>query len=86
MAKIRRSTNPRYKWEVTDPNGRVVRAGDPNYKIGPIGSPRADNYCARSSGIKDKGKWSANALARHMWGCRGKKSVKGTQGRVGGEY
>lgn len=85
MAKIVRSTRKGKKWMVRSPSGRLIHAGDSNYRIA-VGTPKGDNYCARSSGIKDKGKWSANALARHMWGCRGKKSVKGTEGKIGEEY
>jgi hypothetical protein len=70
---------------VRSPDGRLIHAGDSNYRIA-VGTPKGDNYCARSSGIKDKGKWSANALARHMWGCRGKKSVKGAEGKIGEDY
>jgi len=85
MAKIRRSDNPNYKWEVTSPSGKVIRAGDPDFTIAP-GTKKGDNYCARSSGIQDKGKWSPNQLARHMWGCRGKKSYKEAAGKIGEEY
>jgi hypothetical protein len=67
---------------VTNPEtGRkkTVKYGEKGSKIGPIGSPRADAYCARSNKIK--GDWrndpnSANRLSRKKWGCSGSKSVK----------
>ena len=67
---------------VTNPEtGRkkTVKYGEKGSKIGPIGSPRADAYCARSNKIK--GDWrkdrnSPNALSRKKWGCSGSKSVK----------
>ncbi len=58
---------------------RTVRFGQKGAKCGPIGSPRADAYCARSNKIK--GDWrsdknSPNNLSRRKWGCVGSKSVK----------
>lgn len=86
MSKIQRSTRKGKKWMVKNPRtGKTIHAGAKGYTIAP-GTAKGDNYCARSSGIKTKGKWSANALARHMWGCRGKKSYKELAGKVGEEY
>lgn len=85
MAKIVKSTRAGKKWMVESPEGKTIHAGDSDYTIAP-GTPKGDNYCARSSGIRDVGKWSANALARHMWGCRGKKSYKDKAGKIGEEY
>jgi hypothetical protein len=67
---------------VTNPEtGRkkTVKYGQSGSKIGPIGSDRADAYCARSNKIK--GDWrkdrnSPNSLSRKKWGCSGSKSVK----------
>tara|TARA_R110002012_G_scaffold5387_3_gene24591 strand:+ start:771 stop:986 length:216 start_codon:yes stop_codon:yes gene_type:complete len=70
---------------VISPSGKPIHAGHKNYTIAP-GTARGDNYCARSSGIKSKGKWSANALARKMWGCSGKKSYRRLAGKIGGRY
>ena len=57
----------------------TVKFGQKGSKIGPIGSPRADAYCARSAKIK--GDWksdpnSPNRLSRKAWSCIGSKSVK----------
>jgi hypothetical protein len=50
--------------------------GKSGYSIAP-GTPKGDNYCARSSGIKKCAKPPcANDLSRQAWGCVGKKSVK----------
>lgn len=38
------------------------------------GTPRGDNYCARSSGQKQTEKVR---VRRKAWGCRGKKSISG---------
>ena len=85
MARIQRSTRKGKKWMVRSPSGRMIHAGHSNYTIAP-GTPKGDRYCARSSGIKTKGKYSANALARKMWGCRGKKSYRNLAGKIGGRY
>jgi hypothetical protein len=58
---------------------KTVKYGQSGSKIGPIGSARADAYCARSNKIK--GDWksdpnSPNKLSRKKWGCSGSKSVK----------
>lgn len=57
----------------------TVKFGQKGSKIGPIGSKRADAYCARSAKIA--GDWksdpnSPNRLSRKAWGCQGSKSVK----------
>lgn len=55
---------------------RIVRFGAKGYSISP-GTPKGDNYCARSSGIKtSKGNLSPNFHARGIWGCKGNKSSK----------
>ncbi len=58
---------------------KTVKYGQKGSKIGPIGSKRADAYCARSNNIA--GDWrsdsnSPNSLSRKKWGCSGAKSVK----------
>lgn len=58
---------------------KTVKYGQKGSKIGPIGSKRADAYCARSNNIA--GDWrsdsnSPNSLSRKKWGCSGSKSVK----------
>lgn len=58
---------------------KTVKYGQKGSKIGPIGSKRADAYCARSNNIA--GDWrsdsnSPNSLSRKKWGCQGAKSVK----------
>jgi hypothetical protein len=64
----------KFKVKVGD---KVVKFGAKGYSIAP-GTPKGDNYCARSSGIpKCKGpKPCPNDLSRQAWGCVGKKSVK----------
>jgi hypothetical protein len=55
--------------------GKTRSFGAKGYSISP-GTPKGDNYCARSSGIKTcKNPPCANALSRKAWGCVGKKSV-----------
>jgi hypothetical protein len=57
-------------------DGKTRSFGAKGYSISP-GTPKGDNYCARSSGIKTcKNPPCANALSRKAWGCRGKKSIK----------
>jgi hypothetical protein len=58
---------------------KTVKYGQKGSKIGPIGSKRADAYCARSNNIA--GDWrsdsnSPNSLSRRKWGCQADKSVK----------
>jgi len=58
---------------------KTVKFGQAGSKIGPIGSKRANAYCARSAKIE--GDWksdpnSPNRLSRAKWGCQGSKSVK----------
>lgn len=72
----------RFSKKVVNPaTGRTktVKYGQVGGKIGPIGSARADAYCARSNKIK--GDWrkdrnSPNSLSRRKWACQGAKSVK----------
>jgi len=57
-------------------NGKTRSFGAKGYSISP-GTPKGDNYCARSSGIKKcANPPCANDLSRKAWGCRGKKSIK----------
>lgn len=84
MAKIRRSTRKGKKWMVRSPSGKMIHAGAKGYTIAPM-TKKGDSYCSRSYGIPTKSKWTPNALARYMWGCVGKKSVK-KGGKIGGEY
>lgn len=56
-------------------NGKTRSFGAKGYSISP-GTPKGDNYCARSSGIKKcANPPCANDLSRKAWGCVGKKSV-----------
>jgi len=56
-------------------NGKTRSFGAKGYSISP-GTPKGDNYCARSSGIKKcADPPCANDLSRRAWGCVGKKSV-----------
>lgn len=55
-------------------NGKTRSFGAKGYSISP-GTPKGDNYCARSSGIKKcADPPCANDLSRKAWGCVGKKS------------
>lgn len=66
----------KYKATPVSGKGRSIQFGDKNFKVAP-GTPRGDNYCARSSGIKSsKPGAGANDFARMLWNCRGKKSMK----------
>jgi hypothetical protein len=55
-------------------DGKEIHFGDkkmPEF----VGTKRGDNYCARSSGISNKGIRNANTLSRKiLWNCKGKKS------------
>ena len=84
MATIRRSNRKGKKWMVKSPSGKMIHTGASGYTIAPQ-TKKGDSYCARSSGIPTRSKWTPNALARHMWGCVGKKSTK-KGGRIGGQY
>lgn len=71
----------RFSKTITGKSGRkrTVKYGQKGSTIGPIGSARADAYCARSNAIK--GDWrkdanSPNNLSRRKWGCVGSRSVK----------
>jgi hypothetical protein len=56
-------------------NGKTRSFGAKGYSISP-GTPKGDNYCARSSGIKKCANPPCpNDLSRKAWGCVGKKSV-----------
>jgi hypothetical protein len=53
---------------------KCVHFGASGYTIKP-GSNAGDSYCARSAGIKNSGKDSANYWARQLWSCSGSKSA-----------
>ena len=85
MARIQRSTRRGKKWMVKK-GGKTIHAGHSSYTIAP-GTKRGDSYCARSSGIPGAtGSMTSNGLARKMWGCVGKKSIKSRAGKIGGRY
>lgn len=76
--KISAGTAKGKKYKATPVSGGsgVVQFGAKGYTVAP-GTPRGDNYCARSSGIKSSKKGaSANDFARMLWNCQGKKSMK----------
>lgn len=85
---IQRSDRPGKKFKVLTPEGKTVHFGHSDYNInvgkdkGKKGS-RSDSYCARSAGIKDKGKYSPNSLSRRMWGCVGDQGVPSKKLRIG---
>jgi hypothetical protein len=82
MAKIKTSKAKGKKWTI-ELGGKTYHAGDENAKVSP-GTPRGDAYCARSAKIK--GASISNQLARKMWGCVGKKSVKAKAKKVGDNF
>ena len=47
--------------------------GKKKKRVSHPGTPRGDNYCARSSGQK---KTEKVRVRRKEWGCKGKKSYK----------
>ena len=66
----------KYKAVPVSGKGRSIHFGAKGYFAKP-GTSKGDNYCARSSGIKSsKAGAGANDLARMLWNCRGKKSLK----------
>jgi hypothetical protein len=79
MAKIKSSTAKGKKWTVVI-GGKTYHAGDANAKVSP-GTPKGHGYCARSAEIKNAG--VPNRIARQMWGCVGKKSVKSKAKKIG---
>jgi hypothetical protein len=48
---------------------KIIRFGDANMKIKKNIPARKKSYCARSAGIKGKGKMSANYWSRRAWDC-----------------
>jgi hypothetical protein len=54
-------------------DGKTVQFGASGYTISP-GTPKGDNYCSRSNGIKTE-THSPNWFARALWSCRGAKSA-----------
>lgn len=79
MPKIQRSNRKGKKFKVEackKGKCKTVHFGASGYRIAP-GTPKGNNYCTRSSGIKGtKDPFSANYWSRRMWGCVGKKSLK----------
>ena len=56
-------------------DGTTYRSKGKTFKrVSFAGTPRGDNYCARSSGQKQTDKVR---VRRKAWGCRGKKSISG---------
>jgi hypothetical protein len=48
---------------------KIIRFGDANMTIKKNIPARKKSYCARSAGIKGKGKMSANYWSRKAWDC-----------------
>jgi hypothetical protein len=48
---------------------KIIHFGDPDMPIKKHVPERKKSYCARSGGIKDKGKLSANYWSRKEWDC-----------------
>ena len=66
----------KYSATPTSGEGGIINFGAEGYTIAP-GTPRGDNYCARSSGIKNSNSGAnANDFSRLAWNCSGKKSKK----------
>jgi hypothetical protein len=66
----------KYKAVPVSGEGSSIHFGAKGYFAKP-GTSKGDNYCARSSGIKSSKKGATpNDLARMLWNCRGKKSLK----------
>jgi hypothetical protein len=75
--RIQQGTAKGKKYKAVREDGKkTVQFGAKGYRVSP-GTPRGDNYCARSSGIKSSQKGAtANDFARELWNCEGKKSKK----------
>jgi|13_taG_2_1085334.scaffolds.fasta_scaffold37794_4 hypothetical protein len=75
--KIGRGTAKGKKYKATPLSGKgVIQFGAKGYNAKP-NTPKGDNYCARSSGIKSSKKGAtANTFSRMLWNCNGKKSMK----------
>jgi hypothetical protein len=48
---------------------KLIHFGDPDMRIKKHIPERKKSYCARSGGIDDKGKLSANYWSRKAWEC-----------------
>ena len=74
---ITRSNRKGKKYKATPLSGKgVIQFGAKGYNARP-NTPKGDNYCARSSGIKSSKKGAtANDFSRMLWNCNGKKSMK----------
>lgn len=75
--RIGRGTAQGKKYKATPLSGTgVIQFGAKGYNARP-NTPKGDNYCARSSGIKSSKKGAtANDFSRMLWNCNGKKSMK----------
>jgi hypothetical protein len=69
---ITRSTAKGKKYTASK-GDKIVHFGAQGYTISP-GTPKGDNYCSRSNGIKSE-THSPNWFARALWSCRGAKSA-----------
>jgi len=88
--KVTRSTRKGKKFKVRvcrkirgEQRCKTIHFGATGYRIKP-GTKAGDSYCARSAaqqGADDP--FSAAYWSRRMWGCEGKKSVKGKALKVG---
>jgi len=61
------------KWQ-TKVNGKIINHGQIGARIGQVGTPKWESYCARSLGIAKKfpsarEKDSANYQSRRKWHC-----------------
>lgn len=74
---VMKSSRKNKQLVATFSDGTKIHFGDPKMPEFP-GTKRGDNYCARSSGLKNVNKLkSANFLSRKiLWNCKGKKSMK----------
>lgn len=71
---IEKSNRKNKQLVATTKSGKKIHFGEPSMEEFP-GTKRGDNYCARSYGIKSKGKVNANKLSRKiLWNCVGKES------------
>lgn len=76
---IKKSSKKGKEYVAISPSGKKVYFADPKMPEFP-GTPRGNNYCARSFGIGKKynvlgDKTSANFWSRNLWSCEGQKSV-----------
>jgi len=74
--KIKPPTRKGKKYKACPVNGlgKCYHFGAKGFHARP-NTPKGNNYCARSSGIKGKGGIGPNDFARALWNCNGKKSM-----------